>query len=149
MRQSGDLLNKTIFFIPYQPTAVAFRANEVSDLAIVALKPDVYKVAFPSKTMMYLAAGCPILALIEKESELAREILERDLGLVCAQTDASQLADTIYGAWKGREIWRRKRTNISIVARQLFGKEIILKQWSGLIRELSTVSRSLEAISVS
>jgi len=149
MRQSGDLLNKTIFFIPYQPTAVAFRANEVSDFAIVALKPDVYRVAFPSKTMMYLAAGCPILALIEKESELAREILERDLGLVCSQTDAPQLADTIYGAWKGREIWRRKRKNISIVARQLFGKEMILKQWSDLIRELSTDTRSQEAVSVS
>ena len=105
--------------------------------------------AFPSKTMMYLAAGCPILALIEKESELAREILESDLGLVCAQTDASQLADTVYGAWEDREIWRRKRKNISIVARQLFGKEMILKQWSDLIKELPTVSRSQGTVSVS
>ena len=45
-----------------------------SDLAVVSLLPEVFATAIPSKTMMYLRAGCPILALIEPDCALAQLI---------------------------------------------------------------------------
>ena len=40
-----------------------------------------YKYAYPSKTMAYLEQGIPILAMIEKESDLAQDIIMRILDL--------------------------------------------------------------------
>ena len=40
-----------------------------------------HKYAYPSKTMVYLEQGIPILALIEKESDLAKKFYKTILDL--------------------------------------------------------------------
>jgi glycosyltransferase involved in cell wall biosynthesis len=52
------------------------------DVAIVSLQPGLFRYAYPSKTLTYLAAGLPILAMVEAESELAATISERGAGRV-------------------------------------------------------------------
>ena len=133
IKQTGALLNNTVFFIPFQPLETAFSFMEKSDFAIISLRQDVYRVAYPSKTMMYLAAGCPVVAIIEEESILAHEIESKGLGYAVSQNNAARLSETISRAWDEREIWKGKRAHIKNTATELFGRDRILGNWSKIV----------------
>jgi glycosyltransferase involved in cell wall biosynthesis len=135
MRQSGELLGETVFFMPYQPIEIAFAAMQDADLGLISLKPNVYKVAFPSKTMMYLAAGCPLLAIVEKESELAKEIVNNNMGYVCSPNPV-KIAETINRAWTERETLKKNRERIGNMAQEVFGRDVILDEWSKIVKFL-------------
>jgi len=137
MKQSWALLGKTVSFIPYQPMEIAFAAMEGADLGVISLKPNVYKVAFPSKTMMYLAAACPVLALVEKESILAQEIISKGLGYTCSQENPMEIAEIINRAWIKRKSWKNKRKGIHNIAQELFGRDNILDKWSGIVKDVA------------
>jgi glycosyltransferase involved in cell wall biosynthesis len=136
IRQSGNSLEKTIFFIPFQPLNKAFFLMKKSNIALISLKPNIYKVAYPSKTMMYLAAGCPLIALVEEESELANFIHKKNIGYVCSQKNPKLIAETIKNAWENRKILENKRSRITEIAQDEFGKERILNEWSNIIKNI-------------
>lgn len=144
MKKSGALLNRTVFFIPFQPLETAFAVMEQSDFAIISLRPDVYRVAYPSKTMMYLAAGCPLVAIIEEESILAHEIESKGLGYAVSQNNSSKLSETISQAWNDRIVWKGRRVHIKNVATELFGRDRILGNWSKIVESIHTQSEISE-----
>lgn len=64
------------------PAEVADFVASRADLGIVSLNPGVIRAAYPSKTMTYLRNGCPLVALVEDDSELAELVRERNIGVV-------------------------------------------------------------------
>jgi glycosyltransferase involved in cell wall biosynthesis len=136
LQQSSELLGKTVFFIQSQPLNTAFAMMEYSDIGMISLKQDIYKYAYPSKTMVYLAAGCPLIALVESESELAGEIINKNLGYVCPQNDPLKIAEIINRAWKERNDWSDKREEIKKTAEELFGRDAAVDKWSKIIKNL-------------
>lgn len=82
-------LEEQVRFIPHQPVGVARQMISAADIAIVSLQKEVIKFAFPSKTMTYLAEGTSILAMVEKDSELATFISNNSLGHVVEPGDSS------------------------------------------------------------
>ncbi len=132
-QQAGELVGRTVFFSPFQPLPVAVRAMEEADLALVSLGKGVHKVAFPSKTMMVLAAGCPVLAVIEPESSLAQAVAAHGLGLTCGQDDPAVIAAAVRRARDERLEWRRRRPEIAAWAQQAYGREATLDRWSALL----------------
>ncbi len=135
-RQAGELIGRTVFFSPFQPLPVAVRAMEEADLALVSLGRGVHTVAYPSKTMMVLAAGCPVLAVIEPESSLAQTVNEHGLGLACSQDDPAAIAAVVRRARDERKEWRRRRPEIAAWAASEFGREATLDRWSALLERL-------------
>lgn len=82
LRESAAARNlSAVRFHPYLPADKAFEFMKACDVGIVTLVPGLYRYAYPSKTFSYLAAGLPLLCLLEEESELAREITARRLGV--------------------------------------------------------------------
>jgi glycosyltransferase involved in cell wall biosynthesis len=80
----------------YQPPAeVAQFLRTKADLGIVSLIPGVIRAAFPSKTMSYLRQGCPVLALVEAESALARMIVTSGAGIQVDPSDPHVMATTL------------------------------------------------------
>lgn len=134
--QAGDLSERTIFFRPHQPMPVAKQILAESDLALVPLGPDVYKVAYPSKTMNCLAAGCPVLAVVEAESTLSRDIAENGLGYSCAQGDPEETACLVRDAADRRAHWRARRPEIARWAEARFGRDRILELWRDVLASL-------------
>lgn len=63
-----------------------------ADLGIVSLKRGVIRAAYPSKTMTYLRNGCPVLALVESDSELAELVRDRQIGVAEGYEAPDQLA---------------------------------------------------------
>lgn len=136
IRMAGPILGKTVYFHPQVPVEVSFRAMKESDLGLVTLHPGMYKVAFPSKTMMLLAAGLPLLASVEDSSDLARFVKEERVGWQCPPGDAEIMAAKILEAYETRAELDVFRDRARAVATASFDRNKVLNKWSALFREL-------------
>ena len=123
-------------FESYQSPDAAIACIQRADLGVISLAADVYKIAYPSKTMTYLAAGCPVLAVIERESQLADEVLTNQFGYVPATTSPEDIAKCLEHAWLDRKRWSpAERAELSLRGEALYGKEEAMRAWSGLFHQ--------------
>jgi glycosyltransferase involved in cell wall biosynthesis len=72
---------QNIRFMPHQPIGVAKKIISDADLGIVSLQKEIIKYAYPSKTMIYLSEGVPILLYVDKDSEIVDFITSNRLGI--------------------------------------------------------------------
>lgn len=125
----------SVVFLPHQPVAVARAVMKDADLGIVSLSKGIYKYAFPSKTMTYLAEGCPLLLSVEKESELAKFVVENNVG-VCAEPGSPE---SVAGAVELLLHNKVKHMEMKKAAKSLstnvFADDVVLNQWSSLFAE--------------
>jgi colanic acid biosynthesis glycosyl transferase WcaI len=134
-QQAGPLAGRTVHFLPFQPVATASAVMRQADLAVVSLLPEVFATAVPSKTMMYLQAGCPMLALIEPDCDLARLIKDQQLGVVPAERCATAVAKSILAA-RAQTLTAEDRERLVCVGEEQFGRQRTLLKWSQLISDL-------------
>lgn len=73
------------------------------DVGIVSLVKKMWGVSMPSRTYNILAVGKPILALTEPDSELARVVVEENVGWNVAPNEPEMLLETIYRIYAERE----------------------------------------------
>ena len=135
---SGDLLNKSIFFHSYYPIQTALTIISRCQLGVISLGAGVIECAYPSKTMTYLEAGCKLLTLVEPESALARMVVEKQLGQVCAAATPEAVADAIlveYKSWQGNG---SDPEHVRKVGRSLFDQSLILSKWDNLLAEMDS-----------
>ncbi|MGI8761837.1 MAG: glycosyltransferase family 4 protein [Jatrophihabitantaceae bacterium] len=121
----------------YRPPAeVAEFLRTRADVGIVSLMPGVIRAAYPSKTMSYLRQGCPVLALVEADSELARDIEAAGSGLQVDPTDPGALASTLRRlAANPAELSGAGRRAAQLYERR-FGPAGQLARWTQLFDEL-------------
>ncbi len=131
-----ELMDRTVFFRPFQPLTKVMKVIHDADLAIISLSPGVIDCAYPSKTMSYLEAGCRSLAILEPESELAQLINEKDLGSVCEVPKSDGMANAILKEYQRWQQSTCDRKEIRRIGNEIFGQEAILNQWSSLLRHL-------------
>jgi colanic acid biosynthesis glycosyl transferase WcaI len=77
------------------PEAVAEFLRERADIGIVSLLPGLIRAAYPSRTLSYLRHGCPVLAVVEKDSELAETITAAGAGVQVDPGNAVHLAEAL------------------------------------------------------
>ncbi len=80
-----------IRFIPHQSVSVAKQLIRDSDFGVVSLQNDVIRFAYPSKTMVYLECGTPILLCANKGSELAGFVEMNRIGYFSPANDVNRL----------------------------------------------------------
>ncbi|WGF92204.1 glycosyltransferase family 4 protein [Aequorivita marisscotiae] len=134
INQAGNLLNKSIFFLGYLKSEIASKALEQSNIGVVSISEPTYKTAYPSKTMTYLNAGLPILAILNKSSELAKFIIDKKIGFVAAPDDLNEMKRATIEYYEKNE--NSNQGYIKEIAQQEFGEEVILNKWSKLINSI-------------
>lgn len=127
------MLDKTTFFVPHQPVAVAKQMIAEADLALVSLAPQVIKYAYPSKTMTYLALGSPLAVVVELDSELARTVQQEKLGIVVAPGEPEKLADEILDLCGRREELAAMRVRCLEYSQAKATPEVLLREWDRLL----------------
>lgn len=123
---------KHIHFLDHVPPEEALRKMQAADFGIVSLTPGLYRYAFPSKLLTYLAASLKILAIIEPESRLAKMILENHLGHTLSWSDKPE-------KWSRTllELARTARSGEQMVVPPcLYHPESIRGQWLELVQQL-------------
>ncbi len=137
-RQAGELVGKSVFFVDQQPVEVAAAAMRAADVGVVSLAPGMTAVAYPSKALMYLSAGCPLLAVVDPHSDLAHTVRRYGLGKVSEGSSPQAVARAMAQAIESRvPRMEGERGRIVRVAASLFGREQMLAAWEGMIEELA------------
>lgn len=146
-KKTGHLLGKTVFFEPFQPVETALAYMKRADLGIVSLAADVYRVAYPSKTMTYLAAGCPVLAIAEPASQLAKDIIQSDFGYVPADCSPEEIAAAIRRASNDDGRWTHQaRLALAKRSEIFFGRGRSMQAWEELIGSLEKLNPVLNNV---
>lgn len=135
--QSGDLLGHSVHFHGRVSASAAAEAAKNADIVLITLAPGVIRAAYPSKTMTYLRAGTPIVALVESDSELGEMIETQQLGAIAEPGDADGLAaaiTTIANADTAEISAIRERCRNVYTER--FHRDVLLDKWSTLLRSI-------------
>lgn len=122
-----------IRFLPFMPFDQARPIIAGADLGIVSLQEGLYRIAYPSKTLTYLALGVPVLAIIEAESELARMVEAENAGVAVRERSAQAIADAVLQAYQHGKGKQDMHANARELYDQRFSTSIALSRWNSII----------------
>ena len=126
-------LEANVRFLPYQPLRIVKRYIKQSDIALITLINGVYKYAYPSKTMTYLEQSKPVIAVIESDSEIAKDIIKNNYGYVVNQNNINQLAN-LFIDLRNSQSWRESKSKSAYESyASTYSSEVVLRKWSKLL----------------
>jgi len=86
---------ENVQFLPLQTEAMVPNVLGAADVLLVNQRGSVRDMALPSKLTAYFAAGRPVVAAVDRESETAREVTSSSGGIVAAPDDPAALLQAI------------------------------------------------------
>ena len=121
-----DFLNGTDFL----------KALKSSSCGIVSLEKGLKGMCAPSKYYSYLHSGTPVIAIVEENSYLAKEIQEQELGFVTPQGDGKSLAKAIKTIYRQRETRYKMGKSASNLYQQKYNIASAQEKYERLICEI-------------
>ena len=128
--------SQNIFFHGYYPFSEACRLMATFDAGLVSIQPDIYRYAYPSKTLTYLGMGLPILALVEPESSLAQSIAKDKLGVAASNTNRQSLVDGFSELAEYLKSDANDQKRIKALANDTYSSAAVMGQWDSMFEEL-------------
>jgi glycosyltransferase involved in cell wall biosynthesis len=107
-----------------------------ADLGLVSLVPGVIAYAYPSKTASYLSEGLPVLAAVEPDSALARDVAGWGVGAVLSVQDVESVTRELLEWSARRPELAAMRARAHDVWREQFSAEIKLKEWDAVLADV-------------
>lgn len=141
LQMSAKKIGARIRFVGHQPVEVAKAAMLKADACFVSLTADIYRYAYPSKTMTYLEQGCPLVVVVEPESELALNVTKGGYGYTVAPGECEALAALLERIADMEGGVARLRQKAKAKGKQVFSENIVLPQWEYLLQK-KEVSKS-------
>ena len=123
----------SIRFVDQQSPEAALSLLRHADYAVVSLASGMLGSCYPSKVMAYLEAGCPLIAIVDEDSELARMTVDESIGFSCAPGDSRAIAETLQRA---AEAQPPATQAVAAVGEQRFGRSRQLDLWLDLFETL-------------
>jgi colanic acid biosynthesis glycosyl transferase WcaI len=106
------------------------------DIALVALRKGMWGLGVPSRFYNHIAAGKPVIALLDKESEISRVVTEEKIGWVVEPGDINQLARCI----RESVAKEQERREMGVRAREIsvhkYPYETVMQQYEQLIADI-------------
>jgi glycosyltransferase involved in cell wall biosynthesis len=141
-KEKNNLMNwvkeRSLNNVRFVPSVAKNEMNEVlaaADACIAILKPiELYKTTYPNKVFDYMAAGKPVLLLIDG---VIREVVEQaDCGWFITPGDDLALANKIKEMRNHRADAKRKGQNGRDYAQNHFDRKALTRKLENLFREL-------------
>lgn len=120
--KAASLRLDNLRFLPLQDSAQFRSMLAAADVSLVTQQKSVSDIVFPSKTVTYLAAGCPVIASVSEGSEVARVVRDSGAGFVVAPEDPVQLVTAIL---------RLQNRQAERTAMARAGREYAREHWDG------------------
>jgi len=127
---------ENIKFLPHQPVHVARKMIADADLGIVCLTREIYRYAFPSKTMTYLEEGCPLLVSAERDSELVRFVESSNVGKWVKPDSPQSIAGAIETLYLDTGYHRQMKNAAKQTAKELFSETSVMEKWDLLVKSV-------------
>lgn len=133
LEQRAEESGARVTFVGHHPVSVAKNAMKNAGAGFVSLVPELYRYAYPSKTMTYLEQCCPVLVAVEPDSRLARDVVENGAGLAVQGGDAEELAQAIVRLAEDRVHLAEMKKNAAALAEKAYAPEVVLSRWAALV----------------
>ena len=132
-----------VVLFPRQPEAELPAVLAATDVHVVSLEPGLAGLIEPSKLYGVLAAGRPVVAVLDDESEGARLVREAACGVVVAPGDAGALAAALRSlATRPREELATMGARARRLAEQRCGQERTVAAYRRLVAEVLAAGRA-------
>jgi colanic acid biosynthesis glycosyl transferase WcaI len=139
-RVDSQGLKEKFRFLPYQSDEVLKYSLSVPDVHWISLRPALEGLIVPSKVYGIAAAGRPIIAVSEKDGEIARLVKAFDCGIVVEPGNADEMATAIIQLSTGdtpkTEMGRRARAMLEVK----FTRRHAFEHWRHVIGMISDYS---------
>ncbi|KKP97770.1 MAG: Capsular polysaccharide synthesis enzyme Cap5L [Parcubacteria group bacterium GW2011_GWD2_38_12] len=121
-------------FMSYVPDEDYAKLLASAGCCIVTLKKGMENFCFPGKIYSYLAAGRPIIAISDKLSELAKLVLDNDMGFVVDNENGIELKNSIKNIKEDKNLFNRLCNNSRNVLLNKFTRSRIVKQYFDILQ---------------
>ena len=122
-----------VVLLPFQPQQELLHSLAAQDVALVTLESGTEGLCVPSKFYPVLAAGKPVIAVMDPKGEVARVVAEERIGLVISQGDVDGLVAGIEGLQGSpeevQEMGKRART----IQQRKYDRSIAVERYYDLL----------------
>lgn len=132
--QLSQRTTSNVTLLPYQPRSSVSQIYATSDVCLVPLKRGTAQETFPSKIYSIMAAGRPMIASADPDSELTWVVERAECGWAVPPDDAEALATAIKSAYQRRSELRAMglRGRDYVVANH--SRQAVARQYDNLIQ---------------
>ena len=132
--RARNLRNVTLH--PPVPRAELPAALGAADVAVVALLPGMTGLSVPSRMYNILAAGKPVIAIAERDSEVGLLVEEERIGWVVNPSDAGALVAAIGEARRDPKWLAEMGARARRCAEARYSRQHIIDAWTRLIKDV-------------
>jgi glycosyltransferase involved in cell wall biosynthesis len=125
--------NANVLFLNHQNINVTKDIISKSDIGLVTLSRNIYKYGYPGKIMTYLEQGRPIIAVLEKVSEIAKLMKRENYGFCIDKLDSKKISQLLIKLAKDKS-WKLKMSkNAKSAYKKHFSKNVICRKWNRIL----------------
>lgn len=133
-KRQNDL--KNIIVLPPRPRSEQSIFLNACDIAIISFIPGMSGISVPSRMYNIMAAGKPILAVADKDSELARVVIEEQLGVVVQPGDSVALMQAILDLARNKTQLNEMGRRASVVVNAKYSFNHSIQQYKKVVESL-------------
>ncbi|HTG82703.1 MAG TPA: glycosyltransferase family 4 protein [Geobacteraceae bacterium] len=127
---------KNVTLLDQRPREEQMDFLNACDVSVISLLPGVTGAGVPSRTYNIMAAGKPVIAVTEENSEVALLVRDEAIGWVAPPRDPACLAWTILDAMADRNRLTTMGEKASRAARERFPRERVIADYGILVKDL-------------
>jgi colanic acid biosynthesis glycosyl transferase WcaI len=135
-------LTRSFRFFPYQEQKMLPYSLAVADAHWLSLNPKLEGLIVPSKFYGIAAVGKPIIAIADKNGEIAQLVQQHGCGIVIAPGNADALVDALRRFSNAPETISEMGWRARAMLDGHFTRQQALQRWSGLLDRLDKSSAS-------
>ena len=125
-----------IHFFPFQPEKLVAHVYSAGAVGLVSMKPGTGHSSVPSKTWAIMACERPVIACLDKDSDLATVINDSRSGIVVSAKDPVELAEAIKRLYKDPDLSMQLGKNGRYSVEENIGRQAVTKRYCELVEEL-------------
>lgn len=133
-KDSNRLFN--ILLLPFQPDDRLAESLSLGDVHFVSLREGFEGLVVPSKAYGALAAGRPIIYQGNKNGEIARLIVEEQVGTVVSSGDVDTLERVVLRYYRDRSLLNEQGKKARELVQNCMSHDHALKKYESLFRQL-------------
>src|SRR5690606_17219091 len=126
---------ENVTLLDYQPRSVVPDIYATSGVCVIPMKPGTTQDTFPSKVYTIMAAGRPVIAAADADSELAAVVETARCGDVIEPGDVDGLVDAIRRAYEAREESAARGERGRRFVEQNHTRGVVARKYDRLIRD--------------
>lgn len=129
-RRSQALGLKNMRFLPFQPRERLSETLATADVGLVTLSPGRGRTSVPSKVLGYMAAGRPVIASVDPDSDTADEIRACNNGIAVPPADGDALAAAVLKTASNRGLLEQYGTASRARFEAQYDKKLVLDSYT-------------------